>query len=59
MLGEIMKREIITAKVPKQKRRVEFLFHDGQFKPKCVQSKVLYNRKKLAKLNIDTNWKNC
>ena len=54
-----MKREIITAKVPKQKRRADFLFHDGQFKPKSVQSKVLYNRKKLAKVNIDTNWKNC
>ena len=54
-----MKREIITAKVPKQKRRVDFLFHDGQFKPKSVQIKVLYNRKKLVKLNIDTNGKDC
>jgi hypothetical protein len=54
-----MKREIITAKVPKQKRRADFLFHDGQFKPKSVQSKVLYNRKKLGKNDIDTNWKDC
>jgi hypothetical protein len=54
-----MKREIITAKLPKQKRRADFLFHDGQFKPKSVKSKVLYNRKKLAKLDIDTNGKDC
>ena len=54
-----MKREITTAKVQKQKRRADFLFHDGQFKPKSVQSRVLYNRKKLAKLNVDTNWKDC
>jgi len=54
-----MKREIITAKLPKQKRRADFLFHDGQFKPKSVRSKVLYNRKKLAKPGIDTNGKDC
>lgn len=54
-----MKREIITAKVPKQKRRVDFLFHDGQFKPKSEQNQKVYNRKKLAKMVIDTNWKDC
>ena len=33
-----MKREIITAKVPKLKRRADFLFHDGQFKPKTERT---------------------
>ncbi len=54
-----MKREIITAKVPKLKRRADFLFHNGQFKPKSEQNRKAYNRKKLAKPNIDTNWNDC
>jgi hypothetical protein len=48
-----MKREIITAKVPKQKRRADFLFHNGVFRPQVVTSQKIYNRKKLAKV-IDT-----
>jgi len=53
-LERFMKREIITAKVPKQKRRADFLFHNGQFKPKCERNLKAYNRKKLAKSDIDT-----
>lgn len=54
-----MKREIITAKLPRQKRRADFLFHDGQFKPKTEQNRRAYNRKKLAKPDIDTNLDGC
>ena len=54
-----MKRETITAKLPKQKRRADFLFHNGQFKPKCEENRKAYNRKKLAKPDVDTNWKDC
>lgn len=54
-----MKREIITAKVPKLKRRADFLFHNGQFKPKTENNRRAYNRKKLGKPNIDTNWLDC
>lgn len=49
-----MKREIITAKLPKQKRRADFLFHNGAYRPQVVTSQKVYNRKKLAKLVIDT-----
>ena len=49
-----MKREIITAKVPKQKRRAEFLFHNGAYRPQVVASQKVYNRKKMAKVVIDT-----
>lgn len=48
-----MKREIITAKLPKQKRRADFLFHNGAFRPQVVASLKSYNRKKLKKI-IDT-----
>jgi len=53
-----MKREIITAKVPKQKRRADFLFHDGQFKPKSERNRKAYDRK-LAKKDFDTKWFDC
>jgi hypothetical protein len=50
-----MKREIITAKVPKQKRRADFLFHNGAYRHQVVASQKVYNRKKLAKVVIDRN----
>ena len=49
-----MKREIITAKVPKQRRRADFLFHNGAYRPQVVASQKVYNRKKLVKVVIDT-----
>jgi hypothetical protein len=51
-----MKREIITAKLPRQKRRADFLFHNGAYRPQVVKSRKAYNRKKLAKPDVDTNW---
>ena len=45
-----MKREVITAKVKRQKRRADFLFHSGEFRHRVVQSAKLYSRKKLDKL---------
>ena len=51
-----MKRETITAKLPKQKRRADFLFHDRQFKPKSEKNQRVYDRKKFARKDIDTNW---
>lgn len=54
-----MKREIITAKLPKHKRRADFLFHNGQFKPKCERNLKAYDRKRLAKPDVDTNWRDC
>lgn len=50
-----MKREIIIAKVPRQKRRADFLFHNGAYRPQTVPSAKVYNRKKLAKVFIDRN----
>lgn len=51
-----MKREVITVKIERQKRRADFLFHNGAYRPQTVKSRKVYNRKKLAKPDIDTNW---
>lgn len=45
-----MKREVIKAKVPRQKRRADFLFHSGEFRHRVVANSKAYNRKKLDKL---------
>lgn len=50
-----MKREIITAKMPKQRRRADFLFHNGAFRPQSTGNGRAYNRKKLARPLIDKN----
>lgn len=49
-----MKRETIIAKLPKQRRRADFLFHNGAYRPQTVANAKSYNRKKLQKLDIDT-----
>ena len=53
-----MKREVITAKLPKTKRRADFLFHNGEFRHQVISSRKVYNRKKVEKINpkdIDKN----
>ena len=45
-----MKREVIKAKVPRTKRRADFLFHSGEFRHQVVRNAKVYNRKKLGKL---------
>lgn len=54
-----MKREVIIVQVKRQKRRADFLFHNGQFKPKCERNLKAYDRKRLAKPDVDTNWRDC
>jgi len=51
-----MKREIITVAQPKIKRRADFLFHNGAYRPQTVESGRVYNRKKLIKPQFDKNW---
>lgn len=49
----------LIVKVPRTKRRVDFLFHSGEFRARSVPSAKLYNRKKLDKFgkkDIDTNY---
>ncbi len=53
-----MKREVITVKVKRPKRRADFLFHSGEFRHQVIQNAKVYNRKKLGKLgknDIDIN----
>jgi hypothetical protein len=45
----------LIVKVPRIKQRADFLFHNGQFKPKCEKNLKAYDRKKLAKPDIDIN----
>lgn len=36
----------LNIKVPRSKRRADFLFHNGMFRHKVVANKNLYNRRK-------------
>lgn len=40
-----MKREIIVVKIDRPKRRAQFLFNDGEFKPKKEKSIKGYSRR--------------
>jgi hypothetical protein len=40
-----MKREVITGKMPRQKRRAQFLFNDGEFRPKKEKQATEYRRR--------------
>lgn len=44
----------LSVKVPRTRRRADFLFHNGQFKPKCEQNLKAYDRKRLGKPDVDT-----
>lgn len=46
-----MKREVIKGKMERPKRRADFLFHNGEFRPQVVPNGKVYNRKKLEKLS--------
>lgn len=49
-----MKKESYTFKVEQQRRRADFLFNDGQYKPKSVKSGKVYRRKnKHRALDLD------
>lgn len=39
-----MKRELLSVKVPRQKRRAQFLFNDGEFKPRKEKQATEYKR---------------
>ena len=39
-----MKREILEIKASRQKRRAQFLFNDGQYKPKTEKSVKTFRR---------------
>jgi len=48
----------LIVKVPRTKRRADFLFHNGEFRHQVIASEKIYNRKKLVKINskdIDRN----
>jgi len=49
----------MTVKVPRLKRRCDFLFHNGEFRNQAIPSAKLYNRKKVVKngkKDIDNNY---
>lgn len=39
----------LIVKVPRTKRRAEFLFHSGEFRQQVIANAKVYNRKKLDK----------
>lgn len=46
-----MKQEKISFKVKRLKRRADFLFNNGEFRPRAVSSVKIYNRKRLQKFD--------
>ena len=46
-----MKSEKLKIKVPKKKRRADFLFHNGMFRHKVVPNKTLYNRRQENRID--------
>lgn len=42
---KIMKREVLTFKIPQTKPRHRFLFEDGEFKPKQEKLAKVYRRR--------------
>lgn len=49
----IMKREVMTFKLVRQKRRADFLFNDGEFKPRSEKSAKLYRRREKHRGQFD------
>lgn len=41
----------LIVKVPRTKRRADFLFHNGMFRQQIISSAKVYNRKKLPKID--------
>lgn len=46
-----MKREIISFSVPRAKRRTDFLFHDGEFRPRSEKNQKQYKRQDKHRKN--------
>jgi len=49
----------MIVKVPRLKRRCDFLFHNGEFRNQAILNAKVYNRKKVVKNNkkdIDINY---
>jgi len=40
-----MKREVISLKIQRTKRRTDFLFNDGEFRPRSEKSAKQYRRR--------------
>lgn len=53
-MRQVMK---FTMQIAHSRRRADFLFHNGAYRPQVVESAKLYNRnKKVDKRDIDTKW---
>lgn len=49
-----MKREVVSFKIQRPKRRHQFLFNDGEFRPKCeLKAKVYRRQEKHRRLDGD------
>ena len=48
-----MKREVMTFKVQRSKRRTDFLFNDGEFRPRSEKSTKTYRRKEKHRSSVE------
>jgi hypothetical protein len=47
-----MKREILSFSVPRTKRRTDFLFNDGEFRPRSEKNQKQYKRQNKHRKNL-------
>lgn len=52
-MKQVMK---FAMQIQRSRRRADFLFHNGQFRPQVVPSAKLYDRKKIDRRDVDTKW---
>jgi hypothetical protein len=48
-----VKREVISFKIPRPKHRADFLFNDGEFKPKSEKIAKAYRRREKHRNQSD------
>jgi hypothetical protein len=51
--SSIVKREVISFKIPRPKHRADFLFNDGEFKPKSEKIAKAYRRREKHRNQSD------
>lgn len=52
-----MEKFTIKFKAPKQKRRTDFLFNDGEFKPRTQRNDKVWRRKVKNQRQAENDWR--
>lgn len=52
----MIKREVIKIKIGKSRRRAQFLFNDGEFRPRTEKCGKAYKRKPKNRRELEENF---